>query len=156
MSEGPVGGAFPHQHGDPRSLDERIEAQVRERIAEAVEMAALHAMVELRKLHGRPPPEPSSPSDRVEFEASVTLLLRHLRNAFHAEVGPELSPAFQEAEERGGGDERSRGLAGQALLARRLPDYWGRFEAHRLAHEQAQRAAPSPRPGFFGRWLGGG
>ena len=46
MPTGP--GAFGHQHGDPRNLAERIEAQLRERIEEAMEMAALELMVGVR------------------------------------------------------------------------------------------------------------
>ena len=54
MSPSPFPGAFPHQHHDPRGLVERIEAQLRERIAEAVEMAGLTLMVDLRQRQGRP------------------------------------------------------------------------------------------------------
>jgi hypothetical protein len=62
-----------HGADDPRGLRERIEAQLTERIDEAVEMAALHLLVELRKRHDRPAPEAttvrivtsSSPSPRT-------------------------------------------------------------------------------------------
>ena len=52
MSESPFRGAFPHQHGDARGLLERIEAQLRERIEEAVEMAAIKIMVDRRAAAG--------------------------------------------------------------------------------------------------------
>src|SRR5262249_240519 len=51
MTEAPLGGAFPHQHRDPRGLHERIEAQIRERIEEALEMAGLKLLVDLRARH---------------------------------------------------------------------------------------------------------
>ena len=60
MTEWPHKGAFPHQHGDTRGLLERIEAQLRERIEEAIEMAALKLMVDTRAQTGRPAPESTS------------------------------------------------------------------------------------------------
>src|SRR5947209_2429307 len=45
-----------HGTNDPRGLLERIEAQLGERIEEAVEMTALELLVELRKRHQRPAP----------------------------------------------------------------------------------------------------
>ena len=50
-------GPFPHQHGDPRGLQERIDGQLQERIEEAVEMAGLELLVALRKKQRRPAPE---------------------------------------------------------------------------------------------------
>ena len=64
----PPSGAFPHQHDDPRGLVERIEAQLRDRITEALDMAGLKLMVDLRQRQGRPAPETSSDADRREFE----------------------------------------------------------------------------------------
>ena len=64
MSEWPLRGAFPHQHGDARGLIERIEAQLRDRIEEAIEMAALKLMVDTRAQTGRPAPESTSAADR--------------------------------------------------------------------------------------------
>ena len=85
MSEWPVHGAFPHQHGDARGLMERIQAQLGERIEEAVEMAALKLMVDLRVATGRPAPESTSTADRAEFEAGSRALLGSLRDAYLAE-----------------------------------------------------------------------
>ena len=88
MSSEPFRGAFPHQHRDPRNLSERIQAQLGERIAEAVDMAALKLMVDVRQQHGRPAPETSSSADRQEFEELGAGLLAHLHQAFLAEITP--------------------------------------------------------------------
>jgi hypothetical protein len=146
-------GAFPHQHGDPRGLMERIETQLRERIAEAVEMAGLGLMVELRRRHGRPPPESENAADRREFEETVHELLAHLREAFHGDLTPERRAELERTE--AGADESERLLSGQALLARQLPDYWQRFETHRAAYAKARLEAPASRRGWLG-WLRGG
>ena len=150
MSPGPFPGAFPHQHHDPRRLVERIEAQLRERIEEAVEMAGLKLMVELRRRHGRPAPETSSDADRREFEQIATALLRHLRDALRAEL-PADNRGEMERAEASGQEPRESALAGQAFLARRLPDYWQRFEVHAAAYARARLEAPEPRRGWLGR-----
>ena len=153
MTEGPFRGAFPHQHGDPRGLIERIHAQLRDRIEEAVEMAGLELLVHLRRRDGQPAPETSSAADRREFEQTARDLLLHLREAFHAELGAEERAALEQAEAPA--DERACLLAGQALLARRLPDYWQRFETHRAAYVQARLlATAAPNGGWLGRLLG--
>ena len=155
MTEPPARGAFPHQHQDPRGLVARIEAQIRERLEEAVEMAGLKLMVELRAHNGLPAPETSSETDRKEFEAIAAALLAHLRVAFHAELGSEDRAALAqaEAEQR---DERDRLLAGQVLLARRLPDYWQRFEAHQAAYARDRLEAPPTKGGWLGRLFSAG
>lgn len=146
-------GAFPHQHGDPRGLIERIEAQLRERIAEAVEMAGLGLMVELRRRHGRPPPESENAADRREFEETVRELLAHLREAFDGDLTLERRAELERTD--AGADESERLLNGQALLARQLPDYWQRFEIHRAAYAKARLEAPASKRGWLGRVRGG-
>ncbi len=153
MSASPPPGAFPHQHDDPRGLIERIEAQLRERIAEAVEMAGLKLMVELRERGGRPAPETTSEADRREFEETAAALLRHLRDAFHDGL-PADARAALEAAEAAPADSRQRLLAGQVFLARQLPDYWQRFESYRAAYFETRLSAPVPRAGWLGRLLG--
>lgn len=152
MSEWPVRGAFPHQHGDARGLMERIQAQLRERIEEAVEMAALKLMVDLRAATGRPAPESGSPADRAEFEAGARALLGWLRDAFEAELPADLRPGFAEAE-AAADDEPARLLGGQVWLARRLPDYWQRFERYQSRYA-AQRLADPGAPGWLKRLFG--
>ncbi len=70
-----------HGTDDPRGLLGRIEAQLGERIDEAVEMAALSLLVELRARHNRPAPENDSKADRDEFQALARDLLGYLREA---------------------------------------------------------------------------
>jgi hypothetical protein len=152
MSERPPSGAFPHQHGDARGLIERIQAQLRERIEEAVEMAALKLMVDRRAAAGRPAPESTSPADRAEFEALARASLAWLRDAYAAELPAEQRAALQEAE-AAAGDERGRLLAGQVWLARHLPDYWQRFERHQQRYAQERLARPEG-PGWLKRLFG--
>jgi hypothetical protein len=153
MSAEPQLGAFRHQHDDPRGLIERIEAQLRERIAEAVEMAGLKLMVDLRERAGRPAPETTSEADRREFLDTAAALLRHLRDAFHAGLPPAERAAL-EAAEAAAADPQDRVLAGQVFLARQLPDYWQRFESYRAAYFAARLSAPAPRAGWLRRLLG--
>ena len=152
MSEWPLRGAFPHQHGDARGLVERIEAQLRDRIEEAAEMAALKLMVDLRVESGRPAPESTSAADRAEFKATTRALLARLREAFRAELPGELRSRF-DAAEAAGRDEPARLLAGQVFLARQLADYWQRFERYQR-DDAERRLADARRPGWLKRLFG--
>lgn len=139
-----------HGTDDPRGLIERIDAQLAERIEEAVEMAALHLLVELRKRHNRPAPETDSRADREEFQALAADLLAHLGRAFEAGLSAERRREL-ERERAEGADPRAGELRGQIFLARQLPDYWQRFEILRAAHAEAHLAAPPPPTGFLKR-----
>ena len=141
-----------HGTDDPRGLIERIDAQLAERIEEAVEMAALGLLVDLRKRHNRPAPETDSRSDREEFRLLAEDLLVYLGRAFEGGLGPEQSAGLQRAR-AGGVDPRAQELRGQIFLARLLPDYWQRLEAHRAAYAASRLAAPPPT-GFLKRLLG--
>jgi hypothetical protein len=141
---GPFRGAFRHQHGDPQSLRERIDAQLRERIAEAVEMAALELMVEARKRQQRALPEESNSRDRAEFHAIAEEVLEHLHRAFRAALAPADLEAFEAAARAEAGDAHAQRLSGQVLLAKRLPDYWQRFEAHRAELAAGRLGAVPP------------
>ncbi len=153
MSDTPFRGAFPHQHHDPRGLVERIQAQVRERIEEAIEMAGLKLLVDLRARHGRPAPDSSSEADRREFEAIAVELLAHVRTAFHAELNDEGRRELLRAE-AGYPSERERLLAGHVFLARRLPDYWQRVEQFQAAYGMALLEAPSSKIGWRRHFFG--
>ena len=153
MSEWPHRGAFPHQHGDARGLLERIEAQLCERIDEAIEMAALKLMVDTRAQAGRPSPESTSAADRAEFESTARALLIRLRERFLAELPVVLRPQYDQAE-AAAADDAARPLVGQVFLARRLPDYWQRFERYQQADAQDRLADPA-RPGGWLRRLFG-
>jgi hypothetical protein len=142
-----------HGTDDPRGLRERIDAQLTERIDEAVEMAALHLLVELRSRHGRSAPESDSREDRDEFATLAADLLAYLGEAFSAELSEDLRRALDGAR-TGGSDARAQGLRGQVFLARQLPDYWQRFEAHRAAHAEMRLASPDRPAGFLKRLFG--
>jgi hypothetical protein len=130
---------------------ERIQAQLRERIEEAVEMAALKLMVDLRSASGRPAPESTSSADRAEFEATARATLAWLREAYLADLPAELRAGFEEAEAAAG--EPARLLSGQVWLARRLPDYWQRFEAYQRRYAEERLAHPGG-PGWLKRLFG--
>jgi hypothetical protein len=151
MPTGP--GAFAHQHGDPRSLAERIEAQLGERIEEAAEMAALELLVGVRQKAGHPAPEEDNPRDRAEWVTLSGDLLAHVRATLRGELG-EADRAAMDAAEAAGTDVRSRVRLGQVILARRLPDYWQRFDTARLAYFEAQLGATSTDKGWLRRLLG--
>ena len=151
MSGWPHHGAFPHQHGDARGLRERIDEQLRERIGEAVEMAALKLMVDLRAQAGRPAPQSTSAADREEFEATVRGVLGRLRERLRAGLPDDLRPHLDEAEAAGGAGPAAM-LAGQVFLARRLPDYWQRFERYQR-EDAEQRLAEAGKPGLLRRFL---
>jgi hypothetical protein len=142
-----------HGQGDPRGLRERIQAQLTERIEEAVEMAALHLLVELRTHEGRAAPETDSRADRDEFAALATDLLRYLGQAFEQELGPEQRRDLDRARAEGA-DPRARELHGQVFLSSRLPDYWQRFEAQRAAHAAARLTSPARPVGLLKRLFG--
>ncbi|HKW91805.1 MAG TPA: hypothetical protein VJX92_07895 [Methylomirabilota bacterium] len=152
MSEWPLHGAFPHQHGDARGLIERIDAQLRDRIEEAVEMAALKLMVDLRAQRGRPAPESTSVEDRAEFHAIARNLLAWIRDAFVADLPSDLRDPFTRTE-AADADEPARLLAGQVFLARHLPDYWQRFERYQT-ERATQALAEAAKPGWLRRLLG--
>ena len=141
-----------HGTDDPRGLIERIDAQLAERIEEAVEMAALHLLVELRKRHNRPAPETDSRADREEFQALAEDLFAYLGRAFEADLAAERRSDLEGARAEGA-YPRARELRGEVFLARLLPDYWQRLETHRAAHTEAHLAAPPPT-GFLKRLLG--
>ena len=147
MSEWPHTGAFPHQHGDARGLIERIEAQLRERIEEAVEMAALKLMVDARAQAGRPAPESTSAADRTEFEATARALLDRLRDALPRRPARRSARRATTQAEAAVADEAARPLAGQVFLARQLPDYWQRFERYQR-EDAEERLADAAKPGL--------
>ena len=93
-------------------------------------------------------------ADREEFGRRGREMLEAIAQAFRLELGADDRAALAAAE-AGGADEQSRRLAGQVHLAKTLPDYWQRFEAHCAAHSQARLAAAANRGGWLGRLLGG-
>lgn len=142
-----------HGTDDPRGLLERIDAQLTERIDEAVEMAALHLLVELRRRDDRPAPETDSRGDREEFATLAADLLAYLGEAFDADLSAEQRRLLDHAR-TDGADARARALRVQVFLARQLPDYWQRFETHRAAHAQDRLTAPARPGGLIKRLFG--
>jgi hypothetical protein len=147
-------GAFPHQHGDPRTLAERIEAQLRARIEEAAEMGSLDLLVALRAKAGRPAPEDGNERDRAELSALAFDFLADLRTTLLAGLTEGDRTVLESAEGRAD-DARTRALAGHALLAKRLADYWQRFEAGRLAFAEARLASVGQDRGWLRRLFSG-
>jgi len=140
--------------GDPRHLWERIEAGVLERIEEAVDACCLDLLVRSRRERGRPMPVADSAADRAEFEALAGAFLRHLRTAM-GDGGAEMQASEVTAVEAGAPREgHARLLATQVAFAKRLPDYWKRFEAAQGAFASDALAPETERGGWLERLFG--
>jgi hypothetical protein len=140
--------------GERADLAARIDAELRERIEEAVEFLCLDALVERRRARGLPPPAADSATDRAEFTAQVRAFLERL-SALAQDLGPEQRQKVAAAQ-HGAGDETARLLAVQLVLARELPDYWQRFDAMRLAYTAERVGSGGERRGLLGRLFGRG
>jgi len=144
--------------GEPRDLIARVDAEVRDRIGEAVDFVCLEAMVQSRQTRALPAPAPDSTQDRAEFDASVEAFLARLADEISSALGPEQRQSLEAAVGRASGDRLARLLAVQVALAKLLPDYWQRFENVRAAHatEAGEPATPSgrDRPRWLDRLLG--
>ena len=141
--------------GQPRDLAARIEAELRERIEEAVEFACLDALVDRRRARGLPAPVADSARDREEFTQSVRAFLERLRDAIAVALAPDQRRRV-DAAARAAGDETQGLLAVQVALAKELPDYWQRFEASRVAYVGGEPASGGERSGLLGRLFGRG
>ena len=128
---------------DSRGLMERIEAQLKERLEEAVDFFCLDLMVDLRRRHGRPLPTEESRDDRAEFEALAREFLEFLRRAFLSRLGGRDTEKLRQVEAAA---KESRLIVIQIHLARSLPDYWQRFEETKNDFSRARRAAAPPEP----------
>ncbi len=103
--------------GEPRDLAARIEAEVRERIGEAVDFVCLESLVESRQAGGLPAPAADSASDRAEFDQRVEVFLTRLREAMLPALDPEQRRSLAPA-----GDRLEQLIATQVTLAKLLPD----------------------------------
>lgn len=143
--------------GEPRDLIARVDAEVRDRIGEAVDFVCLESMVRARTAAGLPAPEPDSTSDRAEFDRRVEAFLAQLGDAMVQALDAEQRRSLATADPHGG-NELARLVDVQVALAKLLPDYWQRFEQVRAAHaaEPDARTPPSgsDRPGWLDRLLG--
>jgi hypothetical protein len=139
--------------GEPRDLIARVDAEVRDRIGEAVDFVCLDVMVQSRQACGRPAPAPDSAGDRAEFDASVEAFLARLGEQLPAALDPEQRAPFEAAAGGATGDRLARLLAAQVALAKLLPDYWQRFETVRAAYAAESGDATPPSGGDRPRWL---
>ena len=148
------GTSLRRDPAQPADLNARIEAQLRERIEEAVDFVCLEALVKRREALSLPAPSADNTRDREEFTERVHVFLAELWNA----IAPTLSEAQRQklaAVERAPGDETQRLLGVHVALARELPDYWQRFETGRVAYAE-QAESGSERRGLLGRLFGRG
>src|SRR5205809_619860 len=140
---------------EPRDLGTRIEAELRERIEEAVDFACLDALVAWRRAHGLPAPVAESARDREEFARSVRAFLERLRDAIAVGLTSE-QRAKLDAAAHAGGDPTERLLTVQVALAKELPDYWLRFEASRASYVGGEPVSGGERRSLLRRLLGRG
>jgi len=148
------GTSLRRDPNQPADLNARIEAQLRERLEEAVDFVCLEALVKRRQVLSLAAPSADNTRDREEFTQSVHTFLAELWNA----IAPTLSEAQRQkiaVAERAPGDETQRLLGVHVVLARELPDYWQRLEAGRTAFAE-QIESGSERRGLLGRLFGGG
>ena len=129
--------------GAPRDLLSLIDAELRERLEEAVDHACLGAMVAARRAAGAPLPVVDDVRDREEFTATVRALLERLRDEIPAD-----------ANEVAQGDEEARLLGVQVGRAKALPDYWQRFDAVRQRFTIEYESSRGTRRGVLGRLFG--
>ena len=148
------GTSLRRDPNQPADLNARIEAQLRERLEEAVDFVCLEALVKRRRALSLPAPSADSTRDREEFTQSVHAFLAELRSA----IVPTLNEQQREkaaAAERAPGDETQRLLSVHVVLARELPDYWQRFESARTVYAEHAESG-GERRGLLGRLFGGG
>lgn len=143
-----------------RDLHARVEAEIGERIAEAVDFVCLEVMVESRRARGLPPPAADSAEDRDEFTLRGRAFLERLRRDVAPEPPDDARRRLEAAEAcAAGADPVARLLAAQVALAQALPDYWQRFDTVRAAWgDVAEAPAPSrgERGSVLRRLFGGG
>jgi hypothetical protein len=140
--------------GEPRDLMARVDSEVRERIGEAVDFVCLELMVRARAESGLPAPAPDSTRDRAEFDRRVEAFLARLAEAMVPALDDEQRQAIT-APPRAGADRLAQLIDVQLALAKRLPDYWQRFEQVRAAYATEPEAPSSrDRPRWLDRLLG--
>ena len=153
----PFNTALRRGTGEPHDLIARVDAEVRDRIGEAVDFVCLDSMVQSRRASGLPAPVAESTGDRAEFDGRVETFLTRLAVAMLASLAPEQRGSLTGAE-RTGGDRLDQLVTVQVGLAKLLPDYWQRFEQVRIAHAAETGLPPTAsggdRPGWLDRLLG--
>jgi hypothetical protein len=134
--------------GAARDLLSLIEAELRDRLEEAIDHACLNAIVSARKAAGEQAPVADDLRDREEFTASVRALLERLRDEIPAAANEAVPPTPPTG---AGSSEEWRLLAIQVARAKTLPDYWARFDAVRIAFTEDYPRLRRSRGGVLGR-----
>ena len=137
--------------GAPRNLLSLIDAELRERLEEAIDHACLNAMVSARRAHSEPAPKADDPRDREEFTATVRALLERLRDEIPADADATVRADAHVVRADAHVDEEWRLLALQIARAKALPDYWQRFDAIRAHFTEDYARSGSARRGVLGR-----
>ena len=138
--------------GEPRDLIARVDAEVRDRIGEAVDFVCLESIVQSRRAGGLPAPAADSALDRAEFDRRVETFLARLGDAMLPALDAEQRQSLT-ASGSSVGDRLTQLIAVQAALAKLLPDYWQRFEQLRIAYAQDAGEPESASSGERLRWL---
>ena len=149
------GTSLRRDPSQPGGLAARIDAQLRERLEEAVDFVCLDVLVQRRRALALPPPSADNPRDREEFLRSVRTFLERMKAELLPDLGAE-PRAKVAAAEATPGDEDARLLGVHVVLARELPDYWQRFETARATYTAEQVASGGERRGMLGRLFGRG
>jgi hypothetical protein len=137
--------------GARRDLLSLIDAELRDRLEEAVDHGCLEAIVSARRASGAPAPRPDDIRDREEFTATVRALLERLRDEIPADANEVVR---ETSTEDAGADEEWRLLALQIARAKTLPDYWQRFDAVRMRFTADYVSSGGARRGVLGRLFG--
>jgi len=145
---------FRTRPGQIRDLLSLVDAEVRERIEEAVDFVSLDVIVQNRRARGLRAPAADNADDRREFEAGVTAFLERLTTDLTKGLSPEQQRKLEDTTSRAGNDRVARLVAIQVALAKQLPDYWQQFEAIRTRHTEAAGASGRERRGFLARFFG--
>jgi hypothetical protein len=154
LSQPWFGTSLRRDASHPRGLNARIEAQLVERLEEAIDLVCLDAMVRARREAGRPAPVESSQRDREEFVASTADFLRRLRTELLAGLSPDEASVVQALAERSAGGDPEALMALQVALARQLPDYWQRFERASQTYTGERVRSGGQRRSVLDRLLG--
>jgi len=141
---------FRTRPDQPRNLRSLVDAEVRERIEEAVDFVSLDVIVQSRRERGLPPPAADNATDRAEFDAGVLAFLERLRTELTSGLATDQRQKLDDTA-RAGASPVDRLVALQVALAKELPDYWQRFEAARVRHAEARGASGGERRGFLSR-----
>jgi hypothetical protein len=143
---------MPFRDPEAGDLATRISAGIRQRIEEAVEVACLDILVNVRRSQGLPAPAADRDDDRAEFDQIVRQLLTRLQTHLVAPLDDSLRSKITQVE-RNAAEPVEKLMAVQVALARELPDYWQRFDAIRTDYA-AERSSGRESSGLFRRLFG--